>query len=88
VTASDDPGDFSEVPTDELIELAREATQARRRQEREARAAAERQGQMIAELARRQGWTFVRIGQALGIDDSTAHRYASRYMGKQTPDSK
>lgn len=80
VAAADDPDDLSEVATDELIHLARTATSARRRQEQAAKSAAEQQGRIIAELSRRQGWTFVRIADALGIDDSTAYRYARPFL--------
>lgn len=71
-------GDLSEVPTDELIRLARETTETRRRQEREAEEAARRQGQVIAELVRRPGWSYAKVAELLGIDDSTAHRLARR----------
>jgi DNA-binding protein H-NS len=69
---------LSEVPTDELIRLARRVTEARRKQESEVEATAREQGALIAELAKRPGWTYLRIGQALGLDDSTAHRIARR----------
>jgi hypothetical protein len=69
---------LSEVPTDELIRLARKITEERRRQESEVEATAREQGELIAELARRPGWTYLKIGRELGLDDSTAHRIARR----------
>lgn len=70
--------DLSEVPTDELVRLARKATEARLRQEREAEAAAIQQGLVIAELVERPGWTYAKVAAVLGIDDSTAHRLVRR----------
>jgi hypothetical protein len=71
-------GDLSEVPTDELVRLARSATESRRRQDEKADEAARRQGSVIAELVRRPGWTYARVAETLGMDDSTAHRLARR----------
>lgn len=78
--ADDPPTDLSELTTDELIRRAKSVTATRRRQEQAAKSSAEEQGQLIAELSRRADWTFARIGDALGIDDSTAHRYAKPYL--------
>lgn len=70
--------DLSEVSTEELIRLARRVTESRRKQEQEAEAAAKHQGAVIAELVRRPGWTYARVSELLGIDDSTAHRLVRR----------
>jgi transcriptional regulator with GAF, ATPase, and Fis domain len=69
---------LSEVPTDELIRLARQATKERQERETEAEATARRQGELIAEIVRRPGWTYLKVAQELGLDDSTAHRIAKR----------
>jgi DNA-directed RNA polymerase specialized sigma24 family protein len=73
-----DEGDLSEVPTDELIRLARSATETRRRQEQEVEAAAKRQGAVIGELVKRPGWTYAKVATLLEIDDSTVHRIVKR----------
>jgi DNA-binding MarR family transcriptional regulator len=71
-------GDLSEVPTEELVRLAKRVTESRRKQEQEAEAATKRQGAVIAELVRRPGWTYAKVAELLGIDDSTAHRLVRR----------
>lgn len=68
---------LSEVPTDELARRAKQVTEARRKQESATEALAREQGRLIAELAER-GWTYLRIGKLLDLDDSTAHRIARR----------
>lgn len=69
---------LSEVPTDELIRLARKVTEQRRAREAAAAELARKQGAVIAELVKRPGWTYVRVSELLGVDDSTAHRIARR----------
>ena len=72
--------DLSEVPTDELVRLARKATESRLKQEREAEQAAIQQGLLIAELVSRPNWTYAKVAATLGIDDSTAHRLVKRAL--------
>lgn len=74
------PDDLTEITTEELVRLARSTTTARERHETAAKVARERQAQLIAELSRRPGWTFVRIGELLDMDDATAHRWAKPYL--------
>ncbi len=69
---------LAEVPTDELVRLARSTAEQRRKQETEAEVLARRLGEYISELAKRPSWTYVKIGQLLDLDDSTAHRIAKR----------
>lgn len=73
--------ELSEVSTEELVRLARRVTDARRKRDAEAEAAAKQQGAVIAELVRRPGWTYAKVAELLGIDDSTAHRIVRRAQG-------
>ncbi len=61
--------DLSELTEDQLVESVRSARQARK----------DAEGRASAELHRR-GWTWERIGDALGVSQSTAHRWAREYM--------
>ena len=63
--------DLSGVTDQQLVEAALEARQARRVAE----------GAAAAELSRR-GWTWERIGEAMGVDPSTTHRWAAPYREK------
>jgi hypothetical protein len=75
---TDDPGDLTEVPTEELVRLAQQISDVRRAQQQAADATAKRQGLYVAELVRRPGFTYAKVAELLGIDDSTAHRLARR----------
>ncbi|MDN5918558.1 MAG: hypothetical protein L0I76_26245 [Pseudonocardia sp.] len=61
--------DLSALDDDDLVRAVVEA--------RETKKIAE--GRVAAEL-RRRGWTWPRIGTAIGVDQSTAHGWAQPYL--------
>lgn len=60
--------DLAELTDDQLIEGVSAAREARKRAE----------GRACAELHSR-GWTWDKIGAALGVSQSTAHRWAKAH---------
>lgn len=71
--------DLTEASIDDLVTLGSQAQVRQTEAQQQAKDAEELLGQVIAELSRR-GRTFMQIGTLLGIDDSTAHRRARRFL--------
>lgn len=78
-------GDFTGVSTDELVRLVKASTADRKRHEQALEDVGVKQGLLIAELVQRPGWTYLKLAQVLGIDDSTLHRIARRAQEKYPP---
>jgi hypothetical protein len=62
-------GPLDDLTDEQLVQAVREVRQARK----------DAEGRAAAELHRR-GWTWERIGNALGVVQSTAHRWAQEYL--------
>lgn len=75
-------GDLTEVPTDELIRLARQVTAKRRRQDETLEQTVQEQGQVYAALVERPGWSYAKVAELVGIDDSTLHRIVRRALDR------